>query len=315
MAERGLTAAREVSKQQPENSEFPIVCETCMGSNPYIRMIRGTADRECNICTRPYTSFRWRPGGKDARYKSTVVCQGCARLKNVCQVCIFDMEYGLPVEVRDKYLEESQKVHLPSEGPNRDFYTDSLSKQADSVSYGKAAAHPMLEKLARLGPYYKRNRTKFCTFWIKGECKRGSECPYYHGENDHDPELNDQRIKDRYIGENDPVAARILSKAYKQQQCIPEDKTVTSLFVNNLPNNINENNIRDKFYEFGEIKNIKMSEGGGCVVTYKDRSHAETAADVLMTKGVCVCGVNAKVSWFITKIDTNTHTHTHTCYY
>ena len=36
----------------------------------------------------------------------------------------------------------------------------------------------MLLKLARTTPYYKRNRPHICSFWVKGECRRGEECPY-----------------------------------------------------------------------------------------------------------------------------------------
>ena len=28
------------------------------------------------------------------RYKKTEVCQTCAKLKNVCQTCLLDLEYG-----------------------------------------------------------------------------------------------------------------------------------------------------------------------------------------------------------------------------
>lgn len=44
---------------------------------------------------------------------------------------------------------------------------------------GKATStSDMLLKLARTTPYYKRNRPHICSFWVKGECKRGEECPY-----------------------------------------------------------------------------------------------------------------------------------------
>ena len=33
------------------------------------------------------------------RYKKTEVCQTCAKTKNVCQTCLLDLEYGLPVQV------------------------------------------------------------------------------------------------------------------------------------------------------------------------------------------------------------------------
>ena len=45
------------------------------------------------ICQRPFTVFRWCPGPK-ARYKKTEVCQTCSKLKNICQTCLFDLEYG-----------------------------------------------------------------------------------------------------------------------------------------------------------------------------------------------------------------------------
>lgn len=46
---------------------------------------------------------------------------------------------------------------------------------------GKATpASDVLAKLARTTPYYKRNLPHICSFWVKGECKRGEECPYRH---------------------------------------------------------------------------------------------------------------------------------------
>jgi pre-mRNA-splicing factor RBM22/SLT11 len=81
-----------------EKTDFPILCETCLGPNPYIRMTKEQYGRECKICTRPFTIFRWKPGN-DARYKKTEVCQTCSKAKNVCQVCLLDLEYGLPVQV------------------------------------------------------------------------------------------------------------------------------------------------------------------------------------------------------------------------
>lgn len=45
------------------------------------------------ICERAFTVFRWRPGA-DARYKKTELCPTCAKLKNVCQTCVLDLDYG-----------------------------------------------------------------------------------------------------------------------------------------------------------------------------------------------------------------------------
>lgn len=84
---------QDVHKTKAEETDFPIACETCMGPNPYVRMLKDTVGQPCKICSRPYTVFRWKPGPK-ARYKKTVICQMCAKMKNVCQVCILDLTYG-----------------------------------------------------------------------------------------------------------------------------------------------------------------------------------------------------------------------------
>jgi pre-mRNA-splicing factor RBM22/SLT11 len=52
----------------------------------------------------------------------------------------------------------------------------------NTVAYGDlgkiTSKNEMLGKLQRKAPYYKRNRPHVCSFWVKGECKRGEECPY-----------------------------------------------------------------------------------------------------------------------------------------
>lgn len=66
-------------------------------------------------------------------------------------------------------------------------------------SYGKARPNDTILKLQRTTPYYKRNRAHICSFYIRGECTRGAECPYRH-EMPETGELSQQNIKDRYYG-------------------------------------------------------------------------------------------------------------------
>jgi len=66
-------------------------------------------------------------------------------------------------------------------------------------SFGKARPNDTILKLQRTTPYYKRNRAHICSFYIRGECTRGAECPYRH-EMPETGELSQQNIKDRYYG-------------------------------------------------------------------------------------------------------------------
>eukprot|EP00923_Selenidium_pygospionis_P011405 GHVN01019700.1.p1 GENE.GHVN01019700.1~~GHVN01019700.1.p1 ORF type:complete len:370 (+),score=27.66 GHVN01019700.1:35-1144(+) len=281
MTECGGGIAHDYTKNSHEGASFPILCETCLGDNPFVRMTCANADKECKICARPFTVFRWQPGRK-ARFKSTIVCQSCAKLKNVCQTCLFDLEYGLPVQVRDRYLEDHVKLDLPESRVNRDYIAGQMSSQTESLTYGKSA-NPMLAKLARTTPYYPRNRARICSFWQRGECTRGETCPFRHEASDGDPDLANQNIKNRYTGESDPVAEKIF-KRVEQLNALhpPEDKRITTLYLGGLTQDIGENDIRDQFYSFGEIRSIKMIPRQGCAfVTFTSRQAAEEAAEKL----------------------------------
>ncbi len=102
--------------------DFPFICEVCLGPNPYLRMIKMPMARECKISARPYTAFRWQPGS-EARYKETIIAADVAIAKNVCQVCLMDMEYNLPVAVRDRLAGKaggSSAIAVPESDVNKE---------------------------------------------------------------------------------------------------------------------------------------------------------------------------------------------------
>lgn len=74
------------------------------------------------------------------------------------------------------------------------------------------AGRAILEKLRARTPYYERNKARICSFWVKGNCTRGERCPYRHEmPKDPDTPLAKQSMRDRYYGNNDPVAAKMLA--------------------------------------------------------------------------------------------------------
>ena len=67
------------------------------------------------------------------RYKTTVICQTCAKVKNVCQTCLLDLEYGLPTQVRDTAL--ALKNEAPTSDINREYYAQNMEGKVSPWLY------------------------------------------------------------------------------------------------------------------------------------------------------------------------------------
>jgi len=247
-----------------------------------------------------FTVFRWKPGAK-ARYKKTEVCQTCAKLKNICQTCILDLEYGLPSQARDVALGLAPEAAPVSEA-NREYFTQQAEEQLSTVTaqgnFGKApSVNSTIAKLARNTPYYKRNRAHICSFFLKGECTRGDECPYRHEQPD-DSELAHQNIKDRYYGQNDPVALKMLKKVEGNERLKPpQNKEITTIYIGGVVSDISEQDLRDVFYAYGEIKSVKMVPKATCAfITFTTREAAEKVIEKLAFT-LNIKGHQLKVSW------------------
>ncbi|CAH1997124.1 unnamed protein product [Acanthoscelides obtectus] len=288
------------NRQNWEDADFPILCQTCLGDNPYIRMTKEKYGKECKICSRPFTVFRWCPGAR-MRFKKTEVCQTCSKLKNVCQTCLLDLEYGLPIQVRDAALKIKDDV--PKSDVNKEYYIQNMERElakanTDLMNNKLGESNDLLMRLARTAPYYKRNRPHVCSFWVKGECRRGEECPYRHEKpTDPDDPLADQNIKDRYYGMNDPVADKLLKRAAAMPALLPpEDKTITTLYIGNL-GNLTEQDVRDHFYQYGEIRSVSLVPKQQCAfVQYTTRAAAEQAAEKTLNK-LILGGRRLTIKW------------------
>eukprot|EP00164_Ancoracysta_twista_P011243 GFYU01017271.1.p1 GENE.GFYU01017271.1~~GFYU01017271.1.p1 ORF type:complete len:384 (+),score=78.57 GFYU01017271.1:175-1326(+) len=286
------------SDNNGQRDDFPVLCETCLGENPYLRMMKAAMDKECKICARPMDVWRWKPGPK-ARFKKTEVCKTCAKVKNVCQTCLLDLQFSLPVQVRDTLM--NAQASVPKSGVNREYFAENSERQlaaGDVSAYGKAAPNMELLRMARTEPYYKRNRAHICSFFVKGECNRGDMCPYRH-EMPQTGELSYQNMKDRYYGVNDPVAKKILGRNQDADKKLkaPEDKSITTLYVGGIGAEITEADIRDQFYSFGEIRDVRMVHNKNCCfVSYTTREAAEEAASKLVGR-LFVKGHNLRLMW------------------
>ena len=201
----GFGSCKTTLNRMKLGDDFPYVCETCLGPNPYVRMLRLPPNaRTCSVSKRPYTAFRWTPGPA-ARPKETIIAAEVAVAKNVCQTCLMDMEYNVPVAVRDALHAArtpadaaSSAQATPAVETNRDFFWanqrqafDESSPQAfqesqlaDGAVPASAQALNSLSALSRRGTSssrsYDRNLPRLCSFWVRKSCNRAANrtCPF-----------------------------------------------------------------------------------------------------------------------------------------
>ena len=109
-----------------------------------------------------------------------------------------------------------------------------------------------------------------------------------------DDPLANQNIKDRFYGQEDPVAEKILRKSSTLSVLHPpEDKTIMSLWIGGLNDTIHEEDIRDVFYSFGEISSVRLVRRQQIAfVEYTTREAAEEAAKTLHNT------LSIKGTWF-----------------
>lgn len=303
------------------NEEFPILCKTCLGPNPMVRMTMERWGKGCKICERPFTVYKWKPGPQ-SRFKATELCYTCAKMKNVCQTCVLDLKYGLPVQVIESVMRRADLMPQTVSKPGQRYQMEQVERDLNRGNFQEysQAQHEVLEQLARRQPYYKRNDVKLCSFYARGECNRGEDCPFRHEMPKPEGPLSHQNIRDRYAGKNDPVAERMLARVrgagrggeggsggggggggghpgHLPRLMPPEDPTITTLFVAGLDSSVTETDLRVIFEEHAPVKQIRMVPNKNfAFVCLASRIGAEKAARELHNN-VSIRGVPLRLAW------------------
>ena len=161
--------------------------------------------------------------------------------------------------------------------------------------------NPVLEKLAKNYPDYRKNEPHVCSFFLKGQCNRGLECPYKHDKNETNT-VSDQNMKNRFYGKNDPLAEKILKKYFSSKTKLenPADISIRTLVILSLGENVSHPELKETFEKFGEIESLNVTIGKNNVktaeVTFKTRLAAEEAAFNLHNK-LMINNVNLNIRW------------------
>ena len=360
-------AKKENSQGIVAGDDFPQLCETCMGNNPYLRMVKlPIGSKLCKITNQPFQAFRWK-AGTNARHKETVVSIEVAKHRNICQACLNDMQFGLPVGVRDKllvsghiggneisvpnsivgqayfYQQEKEPDQILANTENvcvakqmHKFSQSLMSKNVVNPGASSLETKPFISNVAAAAIQRSirstafRNLPRLCSFWVLGTCERviSKLCPFrpccgkesyafpeIAGSNrelcnalvkrleaegpiavmknldedtrnalkNYNKGINrDEAIKKRVQGEDD-LSSSYLSKIKNANAIhVPNDLSITTLWVGNVSLDIDERDLLEVFYMFGKINNVYINKQNGyAFVEFSTHAEAEIAVNSL----------------------------------
>ncbi|KLJ12368.1 pre-mRNA-splicing factor slt11 [Blastomyces silverae] len=315
---------QDINRSGWETTDFPSVCESCLPDNPYVQMLKEDYGDQCGICTRPMTTFQWKPD-RTARTKRTTICLTCARLKNCCQSCMLDLSFGVPLFIRDAALK--MVAPGPQSSINREYYAQEHEKEIEEgrgpvEEYAKTdeKARELLRRLANSEPYYKPQRrmdnsNRDNEGQQKGEGSGQRQIGYGPGLSTGGSTPGPIRTSDirrggphgrgrgagmrggrgRGGGRGFPSVAQL--PPGPQDILPPDDTNITSLFITGVEDDLPEHALRTFFTEFGTLRSLICSHRSHCAfVNYATRDAAEKAAHHCQGKAV-IQGCPLRVQW------------------
>jgi pre-mRNA-splicing factor RBM22/SLT11 len=217
---------------------------------------------------------------------------------------MLDLKYSLPVEVRDNFKIPGEKSFSDGKMTLKSLvgkeFALNEAKKNDKLQNNMFENHPghnVLINLTKPDAHYQRNQARICSFFVKGCCNRGLECPFRHSV----PlfgQITRQNYHDRYNGINDLVAHKILSRVANMSTVNPpNDKNIKTIFIGNVTPRITAQMLNEKLYFYGEIKTIRMLYKRNCAfVTFCSRSEAENAI-LSVSSCIVIEGLSLAIRW------------------
>lgn len=218
---------------------------------------------------------------------------------------MLDLSFGLPIVVRDAALK--MVAPGPQSEVNREYYAQEHEKEIEDGRGGVEAyektdekARELLRRLANSQPYFKKQR-RIGPAEGEGETasalQQGGAGPIRTRDTRGGGATGAGRggRGGARGGRSFPSAAQLPPTA--QDILPPGDRTITSLFVTGVEDDLPEHKIRDFFSPYGKLRSLVCSHMSHCAfINYATREGAEAAAEALQGRAVIV-GCPLRVQW------------------
>lgn len=246
-------------------SDFPVVCNLCLGDKDHVKMVRQQSGEECKLCTRPFTVFRWNILQEQKQLKKTILCKTCAQSRNCCQSCMMDVTYGIPLQLRDAAL---KMAGVPNEFAAT---TSTQNREVKAIMADKLEAKQK-DKSTELEK--QREKAKAVLEILAAKL---SSSPLQ-------PKSAKQKTSDVPNREVSKIVAKL---PFTGTLSVPEDSTVKSFFIFGFNPEMPQYVITSYCEKFGTLSVIKVVHRARCAfVTFLKRSSAESFALHVLEKKI-----------------------------
>ena len=223
---------------------------------------------------------------------------------------MLDLSFGLPIVVRDAALK--MVAPGPQSAVNREFYAQEHEKEIEEgrgevENYEKTdqKARELLRRLANSQPYFKKQRRIGPADGEASDANSNSSTP---ASGSPGPiRTRDSRGQGfsrgtGWGGRGGAKGARTFPSSAQlppgpQDILPPADKSITSLFVTGVEDDLPEHKIREFFTPYGKLRSLVCSHMSHCAfINFATREGAEAAAEALQGRAV-IAGCPLRVQW------------------
>lgn len=234
-----------------------MVCGPCLGDGDNVRMKRQNNGEECRFCLRPFTTLRWSGDTKVGKMRKTVICESCAKGRNCCQACSIDIDYLIPLDLRDAALKLA--------GLDNPYSVENSSKNKEVRAIMGDKLENRLKNTAHVDEEEKKERMR--DILTKLAEKLGSQVPK--------PIIQ----KDRSSSTSKEVSKMIANLPFGGSLDNPKAESDRSFFVFGFTPELPQYKISELFDLHGEVETMRIVQRARCgYVTYVDRLSAEKLA-------------------------------------
>lgn len=247
-----------------EDSLF--ICNPCLGNKDQVKMKRQPNGEECRFCTRPFATLRWSGDTTVGKMRKTVICDTCARARNCCQACSADIDFQIPLELRDAAIKLA--------GLENPWSVENTSKNREV----RANIGNKLEKTLREGEKKSADEKKeqILAILVKLAEKLGSHAP-----------SNPSVHKERSSGNSKELTLAIANLPFGGTLSFPKDETATSFFVFGFSAEMPQYKLQEFFEQHGQVESVKIIHRARCgYVMYQNRALAEKCASYISEYGL-----------------------------